>query len=216
MASAKFDNAGGVAFGRLAGMNWDRVNTWTTTLYALIHSLRLARAIEFGNLPGLKKSILEAAAWIPQPASYNSVLLSQPFGKSAVTFRRDPNAHFEAIVGQVICMLVQDLVVILDQMMDDVLKARGENAGDYPASKVQKLATHLDLQYKWAEEGCFELIAVRNVLTHADGRWNSKSIQLVSSFVAPPPAVGDKLTIGFPMLFRYRKAVRTFLNEVML
>lgn len=40
-------------------MNWDRVNTWTTTLYALIHSLRLARAIEFGNLPGLPKSIQE-------------------------------------------------------------------------------------------------------------------------------------------------------------
>jgi len=197
-------------------MDWERVNAWTTTLYALIQSLRLAKAIEFGNLPSLGRSILEAGTWIPQLASYNSVLLSEPFGNSVVKFRRDPNVHFEVIVKQVICMLVQDLVVILDQMMDDVLLARGETAGTYPASKVQKLATHLDAQYKWAEQGCLELIAVRNVLTHANGRWSSKSIRLVSAFITSPPTVGDKLIIGFPMLFRFRKAMRTFLNEVML
>lgn len=67
---------------------------------------------------------------------------------------------------------------------------------------------------EWAKQGCLELIAARNVLTHARGRWNKKSIAIVS-FVNPAPNVGDELIIGFPMLFRYRKAMRTFLNEVM-
>lgn len=196
-------------------MNWERVNRWTTALYTLIHSLRLAKAIEFGNPSGLKNSILEASNWTPHIASYKSVLLSKPFGNSSVKFRRDPNEHFEEVASQIICMLVQDLVVIFDQMMDELLHARGETAGKFPTSKVQKLAKCLDQRFKWAEQGCIELIVVRNVLTHASGRWNDESIALIFGFITPPPNVGDKLTIGFPMLFHYRKAVRTFLNEVL-
>jgi hypothetical protein len=113
-------------------------------------------------------------------------------------------------------MLVQDLVVIFDAMMDEVLSARNETAGKFPQSKVEKLSTHLDQRYAWAKHGCLELIAVRNVLTHAGGRWNARTIHIVESFVAPVPTPGERLIIGFPMLFRYRKAMRTFLNEVMI
>jgi hypothetical protein len=35
---------------------------------------------------------------------------------------------------------------------------------------------------------------------------------ITSPFQTSPPR--DTLTIGFPMLFRYRKAMRTFLNEI--
>ncbi|MGB3489828.1 MAG: hypothetical protein WBA62_17175 [Xanthobacteraceae bacterium] len=193
-------------------MDWERVNVWTTTLYALTHSLWIAKAIEFGNMPNLRRSILEAGTWVQPETSYSSMLVSEPFGKSVVKFRRSPNIHFEEIVRQIICMLVQDLVVIFDQMMDDMLTARGETAGAFPQSKVEKLATHLDSKFEWARQGCLELIAARNVLTHASGRWNKKSIAIVP-FVNPAPSVGDELVIGFPMLFRYRKAIRTFLNE---
>ena len=87
-------------------VDWERVNAWATTLYALIHSLRIAKAVDFGNLPTLNTSILEAATWIPTAASYNSVLPEEPFGNKVVKFRRDPNIHFQSIVSQVICMLV--------------------------------------------------------------------------------------------------------------
>ena len=111
-------------------------------------------------------------------------------------------------------MLIQDLVVILDGMMDDALLAKGERAGVFPQSKIEKLSKRLQPQHDWARQGCLELVAVRNVLTHAGGRWNDKSIAIVDSFVSPTPKVGDRLTIGFTMLFRFRKAMRTFLNEV--
>ena len=112
-------------------------------------------------------------------------------------------------------MLVQDLVVILDDMASDALLSFGETAGVYPQSKIEKLALRIRPQYEWAAQGCLELIAARNVLTHSGGKWNKKSIDIVRSLVASPPAVGDALIIGFPMLFRYRKAMRTFLNEVL-
>ncbi|MCB1735691.1 MAG: hypothetical protein H6981_01070 [Gammaproteobacteria bacterium] len=122
--------------------------------------------------------------------------------------------HFEDTSRQVIKMLVQDLVVILDEMMNEALSARGETAGNFPQSKVEKLKKGLDQRYHWAANGCFELVAVRNVLTHGQGVWNDKSIKIVRSFIEPLPQAGDELTVGFSMLFRYRKAMRTFLNQV--
>jgi hypothetical protein len=195
-------------------MNWNRVNVWTATLYALIQSLHLAKAAQFGDREALAENIISARAWISPEVSYGSVLLAQPFGRHRVRFRRDPNKHFADTVTQLIQMLIQDLVVIFDGMMDDILKARSETAGTFPQSKVEKLATHLDFKHEWARRGCLELIAVRNVLTHANGQWNKKSIAIIDGFVTPLANVGDRLTIGFPMLFRYRKAMRTFLNEV--
>jgi hypothetical protein len=157
---------------------------------------------------------MEAEGWLPLGWSYNSALAAQPMGKSRVTYRRDPNKHFESIVRQVIQMLVQDLVVILDGMMDDILASRGETAGQFPQSKVEKLATHLDQKYEWAKHGCLELIAARNVLCHAAGRWNEKSFRIVEGIVKPTPKVGEQLLLGFVPLFQFRKAMRTFLNEV--
>lgn len=195
-------------------MDWNRVNVWTNTLYTLIHSLSLAKEQDFGDLTTLHDRIKEAENWLPTGWSYHSTLVEQPMGRDKVTYRRDPNKHFESIVQQIIQMLIQDLVVILDGMMEDILAAHRETAGQYPQSKVEKLATHLDPKYQWAKQGCLELIAARNVLCHAGGRWNEQSIRIVSSFVNPPPAVGDQLRIGFFPLFQFRKAMRTFLNEV--
>ncbi len=195
-------------------VNWDRINVWTNTLYTLVHSLSIAREQSFGDLDTLADRIREAETWLPTGWSYNSALAAQPMGRKKVTYRRDPNKHFESIVAQVLQMLIQDLVVILDGMMDDILAARNETAGQFPQSKVEKLATHLDPKYEWAKHGCLELIAVRNVMCHAGGCWNKRSIRIVSNFVNPPPKQGDQLRLGFMQLFQFRNAIRTFLNDV--
>ena len=201
----------GQAIGRVS-LDWERVNVWTSTLYTLIHSLSIARAESFGDLSSVEDRVKEAGGWIIPDCSYSSKLTSHPLGHRRITFRRDPNKHFKNIVGQIIQMLIQDLVVILDGMMDDALIAHAESAGTFPQSKIEKLSKRLDPKYDWARQGCLELVAVRNVLTHGGGRWNAKSIAIVSSFVLPPPIPGERLTIGFTMLFRFRKAMRTFLN----
>lgn len=104
--------------------------------------------------------------------------------------------------------------MIFDEMMQASLIAHRFSVPDYPQSKIEKLATKLDKQqYDWARKGCLELVAVRNTLAHGNGRWNDKSIFIVRDFVNPVPQCGELLSIGVPMLFRYRKAIRTFLNE---
>lgn len=195
-------------------MNWDRVNIWTCTLYTLIHSLHLAREQAFGDLLSFDLRARESGSWIQPDCSYASVLLDHPSGGKSIRMRRDPNVYFNDVTRHVVKMLVQDLVVILDQMMDEALAARNERAGSYPQSKVERLQKGLASEYRWAAQGCLELIAIRNVLEHADGRWNERSIFIIQTFVKKPPAVGEPLSVGCTMLFRYRKALRTFLNQL--
>jgi len=195
-------------------MDWERVNVWTNTLYTLIHSLHLAKENSFGDLKTLDQRARDTTQWVTPDCSYASALLAHPNGKDKITFRRDPNTHFPDISRQVIKMLVQDLVVILDEMMDEALVQRGETAGNFPQSKIEKLRKALDPRHQWSANGCLELVAVRNVLTHNKGRWNQKSIDIVKGFVTPTPVDGERLVVGFSMLFRYRKAMRTMLNEV--
>lgn len=194
-------------------MNWDRVNSWTNTLYATIQSLTISKNAHFGDLSEIGASILGAGLWISPACSYSSPLMTHGFGKHSVTFRRDPNKHFAEIAQNLIKMLVQDLQVIFDDMMRLSLEEHGVLVPNYPQSKVERLGKFLDPKYDWAREGCLELIAARNVLCHSAGRWNEQSIKLVEKFVAPLPKEGDALMIGTPMLFHYRKAMRTFLNE---
>ena len=119
-------------------MDWERRNVWTSTLYTLIHSLSLAQEQHFGDLTTLEARVKQAGSWRNPDCAYGSVLTAHPLGKRRITFRRDPNIHFDPIVAQVIQMLIQDLVVILDEMMYDVLAAAGERAGAIPQSKKSR------------------------------------------------------------------------------
>jgi hypothetical protein len=173
-----------------------------------------SQQIRFGNLTYLNESVADGAIWITPECSYNSVLIQHEFGGDTPRFRRDPNTYFGDVSRQILKMLVQDLTVILDEMLSEALQENGLIAGKYPQSKVEKLAGLLKDKHKWSAQGCLELIAARNVLTHAGGRWNQESIRIVVRFLSNPPNPGEKLSVGFPVLFRYRKALRTFLNEV--
>ncbi|MCK6907000.1 hypothetical protein [Enterobacter pseudoroggenkampii] len=194
-------------------MDWNRVNVWTRTLYTLVHSLHMAKEVDFGDKSSLNERIRDANSWISPICSYSTTLLPPHTNKKRIEFRRDPNVHFDEISSQVIKMLIQDLTVIFDEMMADAMVKLKFNPDVFPQSKVEKLSTLLHADYEWSKKGCLELIAVRNSLCHANGRWNTKSLNLISGFINPMPASGDEIIVGFEMIFNYRKAIRTFLNE---
>ena len=194
-------------------MNFEAMNVWTTTFYAIVHALSYTKNRNFPNLDDLHIHARQTTLWITPECSYASTLLAHPGGRNKIAFRRDPNKHFEEIAKQLVSMLTQDLVVIFDQLMADSIAEHKATCGGLPQTRVQKLQKYLDHRYLWSAHGCYELIAVRNVLTHNCGRWNQKTIDIIKPFVNPLPNVGDSLTVGVPMLFYYRKAIRTFLNE---
>jgi len=195
-------------------LDWQRVNSWTSTLYTILYALEQAKNDGFSKKDELTATVHSCATWVYPVCSFSSPLLDEDFGNSVITFRRDPTAHFNSNAQNIVKMLLQDLVVIFDEMMTEALSELSVGAGDFPQSKVEKLYTFVEPEYEWSRDACLEMIAVRNVLCHSGGRWNDRSIKIVDGFVNPPPNPGDQLQIGTPMLFRYRKAVRTFLNEV--
>lgn len=194
-------------------MDWNRVYVWTRTLYTIVHSLHMAKEMGFGDLKSLDERVRDANGWILPVCSYATTLLPTKTNNKKLEFRRDPHEYFSEISGQLIKMLIQDLTVIFDEMMGDALVKLELTAGDMPQSKVEKLSTLLDEEYSWSKQGCLELIAVRNSLCHANGHWNEKSLRIISGIVSPLPEIGDEVIVGFEMLFNYRKAMRTFLNQ---
>lgn len=166
----------------------------------------------------IEDNISEAGGWITPDCSYESTLLSRDMGSYGVTFRRDPVDFLDEIHAQLVSMLVQDLVTILDDQMDQVLAIGGLTSGAYPINKLKQLKKEYlrEPKYLWAYKGCVELIACRNVLTHAGGRWNQKSIEQIKGVVEPLPDLEDPLILGFPMLFHFRKAIRTFISQTEL
>lgn len=194
-------------------MNLERINRWTHCLYALIQSLHIAKAIKFGNLNEIDTTLSDARAWLPHDASFATSIHLPPGKRKKVVLRRDPNAHFTDIVEYTTSVLVQDLVVIFDSLMLDIIEDRNKTPANYPQSKIDQLKASVDPQYLWATNGCYELVAVRNCIVHSNGKWNQKSIDIVRNILLPIPSLGDTVSIGFPVLFLYRKAIRTFLNQ---
>lgn len=185
-------------------------------MYVIVHSLELARKISFGNLHTLDDNAVAAAGWIEPECSYKSVLLNHQQSRRKITFRRDPNLHFSEIAAQLLNMLVQDLVTIFDQMMGEILIAAKLNPANFPQDKMAQINSRCSHISDWSSQGCIELIACRNILTHCAGRWEDRSIQMIAGFIDPPPKVGDRLVLGIGMLFRFRKAIRTYTTQAML
>ena len=75
-------------------LDWNRVNEWSHTFYTLVHSLNIAHQIHFGNPAFLDESFRIAGGWVVPDCSYESVLKHHESSGSALTFRRDPNKHF--------------------------------------------------------------------------------------------------------------------------
>lgn len=194
-------------------MDWNRVNVWTRTLYTLVHSLHMAKEVDFGDKSSLDERLRDANNWISPICSYSTTLLPSHTNKKRLEFRRNPSKHFDEVSSQIIKMLVQDLTVIFDEMMGDAMVKLNLTPDGFPQSKVEQLSKLIHTDYEWSKKGCLELIAVRNSLCHANGCWNTRSLNLISGFIDPMPVAGDKIIVGFEMLFNYRKAIRTFLNE---
>lgn len=195
-------------------MDTTQIRIWTKTLYAIIQAMSIAKKVNFGRLDDLPEHVEHACSWISPDCSYNSALLSHSKAARHVSFRRDPTEHFDEITTQILKMLVQDLTTIFDELMTDILRKNEAETSGYPLTKLQALKCHLKPEYEWAYQGCVELITCRNVLSHTQGKWTQRSIDQVKDFVDPAPLEGEHLSIGFSMLFRYRKAIRTFINEI--
>ena len=67
---------------------------------------------------------------------------------------------------------------------------------------------------EWARRGVLELNVIRNCFVHNDGRWSTRGLKDIGSFVTNLTAKdGDLVEVNYEDVFRYKRAVRTLLNQ---
>lgn len=66
-------------------MDWNRVNVWTRTLYTLVHSLHMAKEVDFGDKSSLNERIRDANSWISPICSYSTTLLPPHTNKKGLS-----------------------------------------------------------------------------------------------------------------------------------
>ncbi len=134
-------------------------------------------------------------------------------------FRRDPSINFKKTVSRVAGMLIQDLVVIFDEILNDLMIEKGLEVQNFPQSKIENLKKYVRTEFDWSIKGSMELIAVRNAITHSKGMWNNKSLRILTDYnivteKESQKLLNTKVITTIPMVFEYKKSMRTFMNEV--
>ena len=76
-------------------------------------------------------------------------------------------------------------------------------------------ALQVDSKYEWAKKAVHQMRCIRNILIHSNGKWNQNTLQEMQMYVSSPITItaGSKVSLCFEDLFRYRRAVRTFVNN---
>jgi len=201
--------------------NLEGLNEWTCALYTLMHSLKTSRDRNFEPRDKLNDSGIEATKWIEEKNKFNSITHREvTTSKRKMKFRRDPAKNFEKTISRVSKMLIQDLVVLFDEILNDLMIEKGINVQRFPQSKVEALKKYIDSEYEWSVKGCMELIALRNAITHSKGKWNEKCLRILkdNDIINETEATklkGKKVIVNIPMVFEYKKSIRTFMNQVM-
>lgn len=204
----------------IAKENLERLNEWTCTMYTLIHALKTSKDRGFEPKDQLNESGLDAMSWEKGKNNFNSITHRiTNKSKRKMKFRRDPVENFDKTVRRIIYMLIQDLVIIFDEILNDLIVIKNVNHQNFPQSKVESLKKYVDEKYEWSIKGCMELIAVRNAITHSRGNWNNKSLAiLVDNYIITEEKSRElnstKVFVSFPMVFEYKKSIRTFINQV--
>jgi hypothetical protein len=214
----------------------DELNMWTLMLYTIIGSLYDEKVSGFPGIHDVSNAIEDSQNWSGKiSCSFDSILSKKKFKKREVKVRLDIEEKFDKVSDAVVKLLLKDLCVLADRMaaMSLAENFSYENTQGtipkYPREKINCLSKYLIEGRRdkniWSYFGCLELIAVRNAIEHNESKWNEESIEVIRSFseemkcdekedfIANLPKAGDRIVLGFPILFRYRAAIRTFFTE---
>lgn len=124
-------------------MNLEPINIWTNTLYTLVHSFHLSKAIHFGSLDYLEESARDAATSVRANCSYNSVLLASPDGGKHLKFRREaPACNFSSKHS----LTATELGCCLTEVR--LMRAGAQVGDEYPRANLNsEVATYASFGY---------------------------------------------------------------------
>jgi hypothetical protein len=196
----------------------DTLREWTQTMYGLIHSVKLSSAVDMGNINRVDQSISESLSWFSGSQQFNSNIEQRNFKSDRVNLN---DGDIEQVTAKLkinlLKVLLIDLAALCDALLAEILakhKNEEEISSVYPYLRNKVEAVACTDEAKWAQKGVLELNILRNCIIHNDTKWNDKGLMelrnICSNITASP---GDSVTLTYEDLLRYKRAVRTLLNQ---
>ncbi len=188
---------------------------WSQTAYGLIHSVDMSSRLDLGNINRIGTSIIASFDWFSRRSQFDSSVEHHSYKKD--DFRLD-DTEVEKLVVNLKANLLSNLLVSLSTLADELLSSimveKGKEPSKLPYLRSKTLKVTCTPDQEWARRGVLELNVIRNCFVHNDGKWSERGLQdiapLVKNLVAND---GEPLEVNFEDVFRYKRAVRTLLNQ---
>ena len=188
---------------------------WTQTAYGLVHSVTLSSRLDLGNINRIGCSITESFGWLSRKDQFVSNVEHRAY--------KDDDFHLEdGDVNQVVSnlkvnllsLLIIDLAALTDELLTTIMVAHGEKPEGFPYLSNKTKLVACAPEQEWARRAVLELNVIRNCFIHNDGKWSSRCLNDIAPVVTNLIAKdGDPVEINYEDIFRYKRAVRTLLNQ---
>lgn len=194
----------------------EMLRAWSHGAYGLLQSLWISRAVHLGNTRRLQRNVEELCQAIPSNLGFASSVPIYPATPNSIGIDSWTEQRVVDLTTRyTVELLILSLVVVFDEIAAELLEKGGHKSQKMPGDKAGWLRKNLPDRTRWAALGVTELVAIRNALVHGQGTWNERAIKMLrAAEVTPLPGVGVTVRPGVDDLFRYRRAVRTALNEM--
>jgi len=188
---------------------------WSQTVYGVAHALHVARSINFGNLNTIIESLRAAEAWNPSVLGFESNVPAKSFVDGSVKLDGDDHQQvFARLAENIVDVLFVSLAVQADVVIGYLIEKTGQKAPDFLFSKIEWTKSRISEKQKWAINGLFEVVALRNALVHGAGSWSETTVQQLRKAGIEDVDTSARVSLSFGDLFRYRRALRTVVGEL--
>ena len=180
-------------------------------LYGLVYALDLLDESEAKITKEDLGKCLEKALEKKVNHPYLSAIETSEFSAKDFSLN-DEKVH--NIVKQAKNGIINLLVIGLCDLLDECLSGKIEmDSSKNLCKRIEEV--HLDKKYEWSAKGVHELRIIRNCIVHNKCLFSKTAIQELKKYVDKDSNAieNKKVYLCFEDIFRFRRAVRTFINE---
>lgn len=189
---------------------------WTQTMYGLIHSVKLSSDINMGNINRINESINESLQWCTDAKQFSSNVEERNLNDQRIRMDdNDVEGISENLKKRLLELLIVDLASLTDELLCEILSIHGKLPEDYRYLRDKVKLVSCSNDTKWAQKGVLELNALRNCIVHNEARWNDGAFNEINDLCNSGvlAQIGDPVALSYEDIFRYKRAVRTLLNQ---
>ena len=188
---------------------------WSQTAYGLVHSVTMSSRLDLGNINRIGNSITESFGWFPRKDQFDSSVEHRPYKED--DFRLEDGDVKNVVLNlkaNLLSLLLVDLAALTDELLTSIMTTKGKKPENFPFLSNKAKAVQCAVEQEWSRRGVLELNVIRNCFVHNDGKWSSRGLKDIGAVVTNLTAKeGDPVTINYEDVFRYKRAVRTLLNQ---